>query len=191
MVTAPTVLSVIHRTTASKRRDLPNNKFGYDQVPEGMALMLKLDHEDVIADIRAAVSYLKSNPSVIPSAIGVMGFCTGGGFAFLTACTMSDQIAAAAPFYGVVLDEWIEAVEKITVPIHLFFGGADPFIPSERIRQIEARFAELGKRYRIKVYPGADHGFFCDERASYNQAAAQDSWRELTAFLAEHLRRIV
>ena len=38
------------------------------------------------------------------------------------------------------------------------------------------------------VYPGADHGFFCNERSSYNQAAAEDSWRELVAFFAARLK---
>jgi carboxymethylenebutenolidase len=71
--------------------------------------------------------------------------------------------------------------------MYLFFGGADPFIPSGRVKQIEDRFRELSRDYRIKVYPGADHGFFCDERSSYNQTAAEDAWRELTAFFAEHL----
>ena len=170
-------------------RDLPDNKFGYDQVPEGTALMVKLDHGDVIADIRAALGYLKSLPHVVPSAVGVTGFCMGGGFAFLTACTLSDDIAAVAPFYGVVLDEWIEAVSKITVPVYLFFGGADPFIPVDRVREIEARFIQLGKPYQLKVYPGADHGFFCDERESYSEPAARDSWRELTQFFSEHLKR--
>lgn len=56
---------------------------------------------------------------------------------------MSDAIAAAAPFYGMVLDEWIDSVTNITVPIYLFFGGVDPFIPQERVKQIESRFKEI------------------------------------------------
>ena len=106
--------------------------------------------------------------------IGVTGFCMGGGFTFLTACELSQEIAAAAPFYGMVQDEWIEAVQRITVPVYLFFGGADPFIPPARVQQIEARFRELKKDYQIKTYSGADHGFFCHERPSYNQPAAED-----------------
>jgi carboxymethylenebutenolidase len=90
-----------------------------------------------------------------------------------------------------VLDEWIDAVTNITVPVYLFFGDADPFIPLERVRQIESRFKELGKEYTLKVYPDADHGFFCHERSSYNRAATEDSWRELTAFFAQHLRRTI
>ncbi len=66
----------------------------------------------------------------------------------------------------VVLDEWLEAVTNITIPMYLFFGGADPFIPSDRLKQIDSRFKELNKEYKLKIYPEAEHGFFCQERSS-------------------------
>lgn len=169
-------------------RELPNNKFGYDEVEQGMAMMYRLDYvKSVEEDIRAALAYVKSRPDVYPDRVGVTGFCLGGGLTFLTACKLSDEIAVAAPFYGMVLDEWIDAVTTITVPVYLFFGGADPFIPKERIRQVESRFKELGLEYTLKVYPDADHGFFCHEHSSYNRLAAEDSWRELTRFFHKHL----
>lgn len=173
-------------------RELPNNKFGYDEVEQGMAMMYRLDFgKPMEEDIQAALASVKSQPNVHPDRVGVTGFCMGGGLTFFTACKLSNEIAAAAPFYGMVLDEWIDAVTNITVPVYLFFGDADPFIPLERVRQIESRFKELGKEYTLKVYPDADHGFFCHERSSYNRAAAEDSWRELTAFFAQHLRRTI
>ncbi|WP_083892481.1 dienelactone hydrolase family protein [Pleurocapsa sp. PCC 7319] len=52
---------------------------------------------------------------------------------------------------------------------------------------MDSRFKELGKNYKLKVYDRAEHGFFCHERSSYNQLAAEDSWNELTAFLKKHL----
>jgi dienelactone hydrolase len=117
----------------------------------------------------------------------VTGFCLGGGLTFFTACKFSGAIAAAALFYGMVLDEWIEAIPNITVPVYLFFGGADPFISHERIRQIESRFEELGKTYQLRVYPEANHGFFCHERSSYNRSATEDSWQKLIQFFRQHL----
>jgi carboxymethylenebutenolidase len=46
----------------------------------------------------------------------------------------------------------------------------------------------LGKTYEDKVYPGAGHGFFCDERGSYDEASAKDAWTKLTAWFQSHLR---
>ncbi|KAB8335637.1 dienelactone hydrolase family protein [Scytonema tolypothrichoides VB-61278] len=170
-------------------RELPNNKFGYDEVEEARAMMFRLDFgKPVEEDIQAALTYVKSRPDVNPGKVGVTGFCLGGGLTFLTACKLSDEIAAAASFYGVVLDEWIDAVTNITVPLYFFFGGVDPFIPNERVKQIESRFKEQGKEYTLKVYSNADHGFFCHERSSYNSSAAEDSWRELTRFFHKHLQ---
>lgn len=167
----------------------PNNKFGYDEVEQAMAMMWRLDFgKPMENDIRAALAYMKSHPEVNSDHVGVTGFCLGGGLTFFTACKLSNEIAAAAPFYGMVSDEWIDAVKDITVPIYLFFGGTDPFIPLDRIRQIESRFQELGKDYTLKVYPNAGHGFFCHERPDYKRLAAEDAWRELIRFFNKHLR---
>ena len=137
-----------------------------------------------------AIYQIPATPNVNSNnRIGVTGFCLGGGLSFLTACKFSDEIAAAAPFYGMVLDEWIDAVKDITVPVHLFFGGIDPFIPRDRIRQIESRFQELGKDYTLKVYPDAGHGFFCHEHSDYKPSAAEDAWLQLTRFFKRHLHR--
>jgi len=170
-------------------RELPNNKFGYHEVEQAMAMMGRLDFgQPMENDIRAALLYLKSLPNVAQHRLGVTGFCLGGGLTFFTACKFSNQIAAAAPFYGMVLDEWIEAVKEITVPVYLFFGSMDHFIPSDRIQQINTRFQELNKDYTLKVYPNAGHGFFCHERSDYNRTAAEDAWGELTQFFKKHLK---
>ncbi|MDJ0616150.1 MAG: dienelactone hydrolase family protein [Calothrix sp. MO_192.B10] len=169
-------------------RSLPNNKFGYDEITPAKAIRDSLNYSKTVEeDIKATLDYLKSREDIVSDRIGVMGFCFGGSMAFYTATKFSSEIAIAAPFYSIVLDEWLEAVTDITIPIYLFFGGADPFIPEDRIQQIDSRFQELGKNYRFKVYRDADHGFFCHERSSYNQLAAEDSWSELTKFFKNYL----
>jgi carboxymethylenebutenolidase len=170
-------------------RELPHNKFGYDEVEQAMAMMGRLDFgKPMENDLRAAIAYLKSCPRVNSSGIGVTGFCLGGGLTFFTACKLSDSIVAAVPFYGMVLDEWIDWVKDIAVPVYLFFGGQDPFISGDRIQQIQARFQDLGKDYQMKVYPHARHGFFCHERSDYNPFAAANAWDEMTRFFQHYLQ---
>jgi carboxymethylenebutenolidase len=40
----------------------------------------------------------------------------------------------------------------------------------------------------IFVYDGAEHGFNCDQRASYNKASADVARERSLAFLAKHLK---
>ena len=169
-------------------RDLPNNKFGYDQVESAREMMYSLNFSKTVEeDIKATIDYLKLRIDVSSERIGITGFCFGGSMTFYTATRFSSDIAVAAPFYSVVLDEWLEAVKDITIPVYLFFGGADIFIPQERVQQIDSRFQQLGKNYKLKMYENAEHGFFCQERSSYNSLAAEDSWYELTTFLKKYL----
>lgn len=169
-------------------RELPTNKVGYDQLDQAIGLMQKVDDDRFVLDMQATFNTLKGQPNVVGNKIGVTGFCMGGRLTFLTACTLPDQIAAAAPFYGGGIVGHLAQAERMTCPMYLFFGEADPYIPMDDVRQIDARLKELGKAYKLKTYPGADHGFFCNERASYNATAAADAWEELKALFAAYLR---
>jgi carboxymethylenebutenolidase len=122
----------------------------------------------------------------------------GGRVTFLAACNNS-AIKAAVPFYGGGIAAVMQSsdrtpippldyAEKLQAPMLLFFGEKDAFIPLDQVHKIKSRLAELGKDAETVVYPGADHGFFCDERPSFNAEAAQDAWRRLLTFFAKHLR---
>ena len=73
-------------------------------------------------------------------------------------------------------------------PVLAFFGAEDAFIPLDNVERLRKELAAHGKQAEVIVYPGADHGFFCNERASYQGAAAEDAWQRLKRFLATHLR---
>ena len=169
-------------------REAGKRTFSYDEVEDAMAVMYRLDFTGGLErDLRAALAFLKARPDVRADRIGVTGFCLGGGVTFFCAVALSGEIAAAAGFYGMVPNEWLERVDAIEVPLLLFFGGLDPFIPLGRVAQIKQRLAEAGKNAQIEVYPEADHGFFCHERDSYEATAADDAWRKLVEFFGRHL----
>lgn len=174
-------------------RELPDNKFGYDQVEQARAMVNRLNIPSVVADIGSALATLKSHSDVYSDKIGVMGFCLGGGLSLLAASNFADDIAAVASFYGlygISPEQWNDLITTITAPVYLFLGEVDVFIPLDLVRHVESRFKELDKDYTLKVYPNANHGFFCHERSDYNAAAAEDSWQELTRFFEQHLQSI-
>jgi carboxymethylenebutenolidase len=65
----------------------------------------------------------------------------------------------------------------------LFWGELDSHIPAEHRNQVTAAMRDAGKEYVNIVYSNADHGFFCDARASYERNAARLSWDTAHSFL--------
>ena len=169
---------------------------GYDDLPKAIGLMSALDDRKIVADVRAVMDWIEAQPGTRQGRIGSTGFCMGGRVSFLAACHL--PVAAAAPFYGggigrVMMPSErtphapIEDAAGIRAPLLLFYGDKDAFIPPEEVALVKERLASLGKQAQVVVYPGADHGFFCEERPSFHEAAAQDSWRKLLNFLDKNL----
>ena len=163
-----------------------NAVVGYDALPEAIRLMGTLQDDKIVRDVDSAVAHLKGQQSVRADRIGITGFCMGGRISFLAACESQD-IKASVPFYGGGIGGLLGRAEKIRCPMLLFFGDQDPFIPNQEVEQIRSTLAKLGKPAEVKDYPGAQHGFFSDERASYHPDAARDAWKRLVDFFARHL----
>ena len=78
--------------------------------------------EDLIADIQAGINYLKALPSVTPTAIGVTGFCFGGGYAFEAAISSKD-LKAVVPYYGTV--RRMPELGTTAAAVLVMYGGND------------------------------------------------------------------
>jgi carboxymethylenebutenolidase len=172
----------------------PNAVVGYDNLPEAIRLMMALSDDNIVKDMGAAIAYLQQQPAVRAERIGVTGFCMGGRVAFLTAC-LNPAVKAAVPFYGGGIGSArppgkapLDHAETLSCPVLLFYGEKDAFISLDEVERIKARLAELKRKAEVVVYPGADHGFFCNERASYHAASAKDAWSRLLAFFEKHLK---
>ena len=165
----------------------PDSTAGYDELPVAIGFMQQVDDDAFVADMRATIGYLRALPSVGDAKIAATGFCMGGRLSFLLACALPGELAACAPFYGGGIAGLLGRADQIRCPLHLFFGQQDGFIPQEQVREIDAKLGSLGVEYALENYAGADHGFCCDERVSYNEAAASDAWAKLESFLARNL----
>ncbi len=177
-------------------RTLPGVELGYDEAgfAEGMKGLGGLDADEMIADQRAAVAYLKGLDGV-SGKIGAMGFCIGGHMTYLTACTT--DIAAAASFYGggIAAPEGpggkpstLSRTADIGGRILCLFGGQDALIPADQLDAIRGALSAAGTRHEVVVYDDADHGFHCDQRATFNAAASEDAWNRVKDLFAAELR---
>jgi len=156
------------------------------KMEEGREIRQTLTEEKTLGDLNGAFSYLKSVEYVNPKRIGSMGFCMGGGLSLQLACR-NTELAAAVVFYGRNPTP-IDLIKNIQCPILGSYGGADMGITEADINLLKQTLTKYGKKYDIKVYPGAPHAFFNDTRERYQPEAAKDAWDRTLKFLNTNLK---
>jgi carboxymethylenebutenolidase len=147
-----------------------------DEIANARSYLGNLNFDHMMADMTAAKDEMKD---VGP--IGAIGFCMGGTAAFLAACRIPG-IAAAVAYYGGMIGKFAD--EKPKCPLQMHFGEKDEGIPMSVVDEIKKKQPQA----ETYVYPGAAHGFYCDERASYNKDAATLAWSRTQEFLTKNMK---
>lgn len=167
-------------------RQAPRVELGYvgDERARGMALAQALQPDAVQGDIAAALAALRARPEVGARKVGAFGYCMGGRLAWLAAATT--DIACAVPFYGGGIHGQLERAATVRCPLQFHYAEHDDHIPLDAVERVRAATAHIAGT-ELHVYPGAQHGFNCWARASYQAAAAALAHGRATAFLAARL----
>jgi carboxymethylenebutenolidase len=154
-------------------------ELGYEgaDMQKAIELMQKLNIDDAVKDVDAALAYAQKETG---KPVGVVGFCYGGTLAWLSATRLKP--AAAVGYYGGQIAKF--ANENPHVPVLLHFGRQDTHIPESDVAKVQAAHPEV----EVHWYD-AGHGFNCDMRGSYNEAAAKRAWERTIAFFKKHLAR--
>jgi carboxymethylenebutenolidase len=138
------------------------------------------------ADARAAWDWLQRQPQVRREAVACVGFCLGGRVSFLANSIL--PLKAAVSYYGGrIAPDLVKRAPDLHGPMLFFWGGLDKHIPSEQIAAVTGGLKQAGKPFVNVEISDADHGFLCDERASYNGPAAHEAWALTLSFLREKL----
>lgn len=164
-------------------RVTPGVNLGYqpEDMTAGMGLKAAatdLPSLGVMQDIQAAIDYAAIQSG---GKVGVIGFCWGGLLTWQSACTLNG-ISAAAPYYGGGMTAPTEVARQPKCPVICHFGEKDGYIPMDGVQA----FAAAHPGVTVHTYD-ADHGFNCDQRGSYNEAAATLARARTLAFFAEKL----
>ena len=156
----------------------PNFQSGYspDEIANARTFVANPDWAAMLRDTQAAIDAVKP---VGP--VGIIGFCLGGSIAY-AAATKLKGLSAAVGYYGGAVVRFAD--DKPKVPTQLHFGEKDAGIPLTDVETIKAKQPGV----EVYVYPGAQHGFHCDERASYDKASANIAWPRSLGFFAKHLK---
>lgn len=153
--------------------------------------------DTVVADLAAAREWLLAQPAG-NGKVGIIGTCSGGRHALLT--------ASRTPGFDAVADLWgggvimgpddlsparpvapIDYTADLTAPLLGLFGNDDRYPSPEQVDQHEAELKKHGKDYEFHRYDGASHAFFYYQTPAYRPEAAMDGWAKIFAFFAQHL----
>ena len=154
-----------------------NFQSGYspDDIATARKFVANPDWPAMLRDTQAAIDAVKDIGTV-----GIIGFCLGGSVAYAAATKLSG-LTAAIGYYGGAVVRFAD--DKPTVPTQLHFGEKDSGIPLSDVEVIKTKRPDV----EVFVYDGAQHGFGCDERASYDKPSADLAKQRSLAFFATHL----
>ena len=167
--------------------------FGYDSFGDVMEHFGAITDDGILSDIDTALGYL-GEAGWSRDQTGIVGFCMGGRVTFLVAGHRA--LGAAVGFYGGAIvtgrseqmGSLLDLVPTLGTPWLGLFGEADEGIP---VADVDRLREELASRAPVDteviLYPGAEHGFHCDARSSYQAEAAADGWKRTLEWFAAHL----
>ena len=165
-------------------------------MPAVFRWMRQLPDSRVLADIEAAAAFLAGRTDVRSDAIGITGFCMGGQYALMAACSV-ERLVACVSWYGMLRYAERDAVKpaspldlapQLRCPYLGLFGEEDPIIPMADVEELRSILRREGKAFDVVTYAGAGHAFFNGSRPdAYRPEAAADAWRRAVGFFREHL----
>ena len=176
---------LFHR--AGRRIEIP-----YTERQKFMPLLGQLTNEEIVQDARDTVKFLKDITNADLNNISTIGFCVGGFASALCAARM--EVKKMVSFYGagmvkkregIGLEPILDEMNKIQAPCLFFYGGKDVSIPYSEINLIEKKLTASEIPFEVDIFEHSDHGFFCDQRKSYNQEDASIAWKKTLKFLKE------
>jgi carboxymethylenebutenolidase len=144
-------------------------------IEKARGLMQKMNFNDALKDAEAARKQVASAGKV-----GILGYCWGGALSFKAACNI-DGLACAVAYYGGAIPSMIN--EKPKCPVQFHWGETDASIPLEKAKEVAAAHKDQTHYF----YPGAGHGFNCDQRGSYSAEASKTAKGRTLEFLRKHI----
>lgn len=135
----------------------------------------RIEFATVLADVRAAGQAVSSAGKV-----GIVGYCFGGLITAASAINSASVFAAASSYYG---GNTITLIDKQpAIPLMAHYGELDAYIPMTDVDKIKGAWSSA----EVYTY-GSDHGFNCDQRATFHAQSAALAQARTFRFFAKHL----
>lgn len=151
--------------------------------------------DQVLADMAAALAFLKNRPDVDAARIAIAGHCMGGRISLLVASSMSGEFNACLSYYGGGMAvPWgdsrppFELLAGISCPVAAFFGNDDTNPSPKDADRLEAELERVGADKEFHRFDGAGHSYMSPDSSDYREVPAKESWRLTFDFLSRHLQ---
>lgn len=140
----------------------------------GIELRAQVPDAGMLADVAACKAAMAA-----ASSVGIVGYCWGGSVAWLGNTRLGFD-ASVSYYGGQIVDT---RNEPNNGPAMMHFGTEDASIPMADVERIQNDRPDL----TIHVYEGAQHGFCCDDRATFSKPHCQQANERTLAFFAKNL----
>ena len=150
------------------------------KIAQELATAVRGNLEGAFANLRAAISYLRSRPEVVSDRLASVGWCFGGGWSYQIA--KNDLgVKASVMYYGQFAPEDDLSMMKAHIIGH--FGANDQSIPVSDVKAFRAKLQTLSGEHQIFIYENEGHGF----ARELLTVSAKKEWERTLAFLREQL----
>ncbi|MGH7672339.1 MAG: dienelactone hydrolase family protein [Gemmatimonadales bacterium] len=163
--------------------DLLSRRGGTPASPDSARRVIAtLSPDTITLDLNATQGFLKTVKAARADAVGVIGFCWGGGQSFRYA-TNNGAVRAFVVCYGP--SPRAEDLARIRAKGLGVYAENDARI-NAGLPDAAAALRQAGKDYRYTVYPGVGHGFL---RSREKPEVADSAWSAVVRFFRQNLGR--
>jgi len=158
-------------------------------------IIAKVPDAQVLSDLDACVAWAGQHGGQTDK-LAITGFCWGGRITWLYAAHQP-RLKAAVAWYGRLVGASsantprhpVDVAGQLKAPVLGLYGGVDTGIALDTVDKMKTALSTgpaAARASEFVVYPDAPHAFHADYRTSYRQAAAEDGWQRLLAWLKRH-----
>ena len=167
-------------------RTAPGFEGSYDAIEAVRPHLSALTPDGMQSDADAAYDWLINDGEADSRRTACVGYCMGGRAAFLANAALPFKVAVSY-YGGGIAPALLDRTRHLHAPMLFYWGGLDKHIPAPQHRAVADALTEHKKDFVNVEFAQADHGFFCDQRSSFNPKAASQSWALTLEFLRTHL----
>lgn len=152
-----------------------------DEIDIIRTIVSKVVDADVMSDLYSTVTYARKTGKADGKKLGITGFGWGGRIVWLYAA-FDPKLSAGVSWYGFLNPprdpaghSALSLAGQIKVPVLGLYGAKDDYILESDVNAMKSALA-ANKKCQIDLFPGAKHGFFSDDRPTYDAKTAADGW---------------